>query len=153
MKGGPIYDKKIATEICLRLASGESLLHVIESEKEQAEAEGRESRYPGYSTLMLWLVDGNHGEWRDMYVQAKRASGHADVDKLADVVRKLENEQLDHRAASQMISALTWMAERKEPRSYSIKQQIDHISSDKSMSPTRIELVALDDDREDTPSS
>jgi hypothetical protein len=54
------YTDELATEICTRLASGETLLSIVESDG-----------MPAYSTVMLWVVDNRGPGFSEMYARAR----------------------------------------------------------------------------------
>lgn len=129
-KGRPTeYTPIVVKEICTRLAGGESLRSICESE-----------HMPAVPTVLLWVVQDRAG-FSEQYIQAREAAGYAHADRIIDVVEKTSTGNLDPQQARAMMDGLKWAAERMAPKRHSAKQEIDHKSSDGSMSPTRIEIV------------
>lgn len=105
------YTKQIGDEICSRLAAGESLLHICESE-----------HMPARSTILLWVVNGEHKEFSDNYRAGRQANGEAHGDRIAQLGQQVIDGALDPQAAKVAIDALKWSAERMAPRQYGAKQ-------------------------------
>lgn len=126
----------VVTEICERLAGGESLISIC-----------RDDHMPAKANVLLWVVtgrevDGTGVPFRDHYMQAREAAGFSHADRVVDVTEEVALGQLDPHAARAMLDGLKWAAERMAPKKHSPRQEIDHRSGDGSMSPSRIELVA-----------
>ena len=68
---------------------------------------------------------------------------------MIDIAEMIEGGMIEPQAAKVMMDAYKWAAERMASKHHSAKQEIDHKSSDGTMGPTRIELVAPDDHCED----
>lgn len=117
------YTQELADEICTRIADGESL-HTICAESDK----------PARSTVLLWVVNDREG-FSDQYTRAQEAQGSSDADKTRQVYDKLESKQLDPQSARVMFDILRWSAERRAPKRYGQKQEIDHRSGDGSMTP------------------
>ena len=126
------YNAKVATAICQWLAGGQSL-----------RAYCRQDGTPDLSTITRWIVA--HDEFRKQYVQAREAAGYAHADNIIDVAEAVRSGRLDPQAGRAVMDGMKWAAERMAPKTHSPKQEIDHTSSDGTMSPSRIELVAPSD--------
>jgi len=139
MAGGrpTVMTPEIQDEICQRLASGESLRSICTNEE-----------LPSVSTVMLAVVQ-DRGGFRNSYVHAREAAGFAHGDGVIEVVELVRDGTVDPQTAKAMMDGLKWAAERMAPKAHSAKQDINHTSDDGSMSPSRIELVAPDDNSED----
>ncbi len=87
-----IYSQKLATEICKRLAVGESLVEIC-----------REDKMPGYSTVMEWLAksyqsDDPRNDFPEMYARAREIQALTYADQMVaiadddsrDVLRDLD---------------------------------------------------------------
>ena len=74
-----IFSQKLATEICVRLAIGESLVEIT-----------REEKMPGYRTVMTWLFtnwpedDPRHG-FRQAYARAREAQAELYADEMVEI--------------------------------------------------------------------
>ena len=123
--------------ICLRLASGESLRSICTDED-----------MPTVSTVLLAVVQDRDG-FSEQYMQAREAAGFSHADRVADLAAIAASEGIDPQSARAAMDGFKWAAERMAPKKHSQRQEVDHTSSDQSMSPTRIELTAPgNDDRE-----
>lgn len=138
MKGRPSgYTQEIADVICERLANGESLRRICESED-----------MPSLSMVMRWL--GANAEFREQYARARELQAEFIFDQMADIADDGTNDWMasnapdcegykfnsEHVSRSKLrIDARKWMLAKMSPRKYGDKQQIDHVSSDGSMQP------------------
>lgn len=138
------------TPICHRLAGGESLHSIC-----------ADPGMPSKSTVLLWVVTGREIEdfentddrsFSDHYMRAREAGGFSHGDRVIDTVDKVASGEVDPQSARAMLDGLKWAAERMASKHHSARQEHDHTSSDKSMSPnpTRIELVSPNDHSTDT---
>ncbi|RUR48806.1 ubiquitin carboxyl-hydrolase [Vreelandella populi] len=127
------YTKAMTAKLCARLANGESLRSICLSEE-----------FPDKSTILLWVVDGEHAEFSDQYRRAREAAGYAHADRIIDTVDKVSTAELDPQSAKAMLDGLKWAAERMAPKAHSPKVLQEHTSPDGSMTPkpTTIQLVA-----------
>lgn len=117
------YTEKLAISICTRIAGGESLRNIC-----------KEANMPAVSTVLLWVVTDREG-FSEHYTQAQDAKGSYDADKTQEVYEALERGEIDSQQARVMFDILRWSAERRAPKRYGSKQQLDHTSSDGSMTP------------------
>jgi hypothetical protein len=75
------YTDELATEICARIASGESLRSIC-----------REDGKPVISTVMLWLVCGKHPQFSEQYAEARRIQAETLADELFDISDDASND-------------------------------------------------------------
>ena len=92
-KGRPsIYCEELASQICIRLATGESLVEIC-----------REDKMPGYSTIMEWLFktyesDDPRCDFPELYARAREVQAETYADQMVaiadddsgDVLRDLD---------------------------------------------------------------
>lgn len=119
-----IYTEDMAEEICKRLAGGESLRAIC-----------RDEHMPHISSVLLWVVDGKHKSFSEQYMRAREAQGFCYADNILEVTNLIGRGEMDPTSAKVIIDAYKWTAERNAPKSYGVKQQVDHVSSDSSMTP------------------
>lgn len=124
------YNSEIAEAVCSWIAGGKSL-----------RAFCRQEGTPDVTTVCRWIV--RHDEFRQQYAQAREAAGYAHGDGVIEVVELLREGGLDAQTAKAMMDGLKWAAERMAPKAHSPRQEIDHRSGDGSMTPARIEIVAV----------
>lgn len=124
------YNSDIAEKICAWLSGGKSL-----------RAFCRQPGTPDAATVCRWIV--RHEEFRKQYAQAREAAGYAHADGIIEIVEDVRSGELDHLSAKAMMDGLKWSAERMAPKAHSSRQEVDHSSTDGTMSPSRIELVPV----------
>lgn len=127
------YTQEIAEQVCSWLAGGKSL-----------RAYCRQENTPDVTTVCRWIV--RHDEFRQQYAQAREAAGYAHGDGVIEIVELLREGGLEHQTAKAMMDGLKWAAERMAPKAHGAKQEINHISTDGSMSPTSIDASKLSTD-------
>lgn len=125
-----IYTKALCDAICTRLAGGESLRSIC-----------NDDAMPTKSTVLLWVVDGEHDEFSDQYRRAREAAGYAHADSIIDAVERVNTDELRPDAARVMMDGLKWAAERMAPKAHSPRQQLEH--SGKIDQPL---VIVMDDD-------
>ena len=125
-----ILNEEMATKICERLAGGESLRSVC-----------RSNDMPAVSSVTLWVVTDRNG-FSAQYREAREAAGFAHADKIINVIERLdsletahESDRVDPQTAKVMIDGLKWAAERMAPKSHAARQDLNHTSSDGTMTP------------------
>lgn len=126
------YNEKVCDEICTRLAGGESLRSIC-----------RDDKMPAISSVLLWVVDGKHSAFSEQYTQAREAQGYSDADRIREIAAAVAGGEIEAQAARVIIDAYKWTAERNAGRAFGNKQQVDHRSSDRSMSPTATQDAVL----------
>lgn len=121
-----IYTEEMAEDICTRLANGETLRTICKM-----------AEMPAISTVLLWVVDGKHKVFSDQYRTAREAQGYYYADAMLVTANDLIDGGLEPSAAKVVIDTYKWVAERNAAKAYGAKKQVDHTSSDGTMSPTR----------------
>lgn len=114
---------EVRETICHRLAAGESLRSICTEED-----------LPAISTVLLAVVQDRDG-FSEHYMQARTAGGFSHADRVIDTVDRVATGEIDPQSARAMLDGLKWAAERMAPKHHSSRQEIDHASSDGSMSP------------------
>ncbi|NVK02442.1 MAG: hypothetical protein HWE12_12930 [Oceanospirillaceae bacterium] len=108
------YTPKLGSIICWRLAGGESLRSIC-----------RDPSMPANSTVLLWIVDGNHSDFSEQYRMAREAAGYAHADRLIEIVERVEVGELSPASARVMADQLKWSAERMAPKAHSSRQDLN----------------------------
>jgi len=75
------YTPELGTQICLKLAGGESLRSICELEE-----------MPALSTVLLWVVDGKHKEFSEQYEIARMAQAEMYADELREIADDGHND-------------------------------------------------------------
>lgn len=104
--------EKRRTEICERLAAGESLRSIC-----------ADNHIPHISNVLQAVVDDRDG-FREQYTRAREAAGYAHADKIVEVAYKLEAGDIEPAAARVMLDGLKWAAERQAPKQHSPRQEL-----------------------------
>lgn len=119
-----IYTDELAKEICLRISNGRSLSSVC-----------RDKDMPSRSLVYDWLADEEKQDFMDRYREAdlQRADFHAD--EMIEIADSVEADTAEVAKARLQIDTRKWQVARMNATKYGDKQQVDNISSDKSMSP------------------
>lgn len=104
----------ILDDICLRLASGETLCGICTDE-----------RMPGFTTVKTWLRDDE--QFRASYVRAREDQADYFADEVVDVGRSATKETAG--AVREHINALTWAASKINKSKYGDKGTDINISN------------------------
>lgn len=123
-KGGrpTIYSEALADDICLRIANGSSLNRVC-----------RAKDMPSKSNVYEWLA--KYDGFQDKYREATNQRAEFHFDEMLDIADAVEEETAAVSKAKVQIDTRKWILSRMNPTKYGDKQQVDNVSSDKSMSP------------------
>lgn len=76
-----IYTQELASEICSRIAEGESLRSVA-----------KDPKMPSVSTVCRWLLDTERKEFWEQYEKARNAQAELMFDELLDIADDGEND-------------------------------------------------------------
>lgn len=79
-----IYNDKLASEICARIAAGESMRSIC-----------RDPQMPAMSSVMLWLIDGNHKRFSDQYAISRKIQAEALADEIFDIADDGSNDWME----------------------------------------------------------
>jgi len=99
---------------------------------------------PALSTLMKWVTDSDKKDFSEQYARARDCQADYYADEIVDIADEL-SEDADSNAiqrAKLRVDSRKWKVARMSPRKYGDKSQVDHVSSDYSMQPTHVTLVA-----------
>lgn len=122
-----------ARAVCMRLTLGESLRKICDRKG-----------YPSRYAIFRWL--SSIPEFRNQYAEARELQQELLYDELFEIADNssqdyIETEQgkkldSEHVQRSRLrIDTRKWVMERMAAKRYGAKQQLDHVSSDKSMTP------------------
>lgn len=136
MRGRPSdYNEDIAAYICSEIASGRSLRSICDDDG-----------MPNKATVFRWL--SKHEIFRDQYARAQEDRTAAMAEDILEIA---DDEGIaDVQRAKLRVDARKWLMSKMAPKKYGDRQEIDHRSSDGSMTPMRIELVPLTADDNST---
>ena len=117
-----IYTDELANELCLRISNGSSLNRAC-----------RAKDMPDKATVYRW-IDTNE-KFCDKYREATNQRAEFHFDEMLDIADAVEEETAAVSKAKVQIDTRKWILSRMNPTKYGDKQQVDNVSSDKSMSP------------------
>ena len=133
------YTDKLAQEICTRIAAGESLRSICQDD-----------HIPVKSTVLLWVVNDNHG-FSDQYRVAREAAGHSHADEALDLRHRVLTGEIDAQAAKVALDALKWGAERMAPKAHSPRVQQEHsgpdggpVKTETTLDPSKLDDATLE---------
>jgi hypothetical protein len=127
------YNEKIANDICEMIANGMSVNSICKRDD-----------MPVYSTVTLWRR--KYPEFSANYDKAKQDCADLYAEEIIEIADNVTNDvaldvdgkpYIDGFAAQRakiMIDSRKWVASKLKPKSWGDKQEIDHTSSDGSMS-------------------
>ncbi|HEI8903452.1 TPA: ubiquitin carboxyl-hydrolase [Proteus mirabilis] len=125
------YLPEVADDVCALIADGESLRSVC-----------KRPGMPNTTKVMRWLRE--YPDFREQYAKAMESRADAVFEELFDIADDVTEEPAAVAKARLRIDTRKWALARMSPKKYGDKvtQDIDLKSSDGSMSPTKIVLVA-----------
>lgn len=133
------YRESLAKAICIRLMQGESLNYICQ-----------QKLYPNKSTVFRWLASND--KFCDKYQRAREIQQEHHLDELIEIADDGSNDWMEkfgkdgesigwqlngeHVQRSKLrIDSRKWIMERMAARKYGDKKQVDHKSSDGTMTP------------------
>ncbi|EML9403843.1 TPA: ubiquitin carboxyl-hydrolase [Klebsiella pneumoniae] len=129
------YLPEVASDICSLLADGESLRKVCER-----------PGMPSKTSVFRWLAE--HQEFRDQYAKATETRADAIFEEIFEIADDATEESAAVAKARLRIDTRKWALARMNPKKYGdkVSQEIDHKSSDGSMTPkpTIIQLLPVE---------
>lgn len=120
------FKQTIADEICERIADGESLRKICESED-----------MPAKTTVFRWLADERFAAFRDQYARAREAQADVFFEEIIDIADDGSNDTYqkdgaeltnhDVIARSRLrVDARKWAASKLAPKKYGEKLDLEH---------------------------
>jgi len=110
-----VYSEAIATEICQRIAAGESLVQISADE-----------HMPTRSTIMLWLATlDKYENFRTAYARARTDQADAMDARIMSTVDELLEGKIDPHTAKVAIGAFQWRASKLKPKVYGDRLEVE----------------------------
>lgn len=78
------YTEELGLQICTRLADGESLRAICETEG-----------MPSKSTVLKWVLDGNHKDFTDQYEKARQMQAESMADEIREIADDGHNDWME----------------------------------------------------------
>lgn len=132
------YSEELTSEICSRMAAGESLKSICKSDD-----------MPAMSSVFLWL--GKYKEFSDKYAKATEARADCMFEEMLEIADDGTNDYMltkdgeerynsEHVNRSRLrVDTRKWMLARMRPLKYGDKQQVEHSGSINTMSDEELE--------------
>ena len=76
-----LFTHELATEICRRIAQGDSLRYICSDDK-----------MPNKGTVLRWVIDGEHKEFSDQYAKAREVQAEILADEIFDIADDGSND-------------------------------------------------------------
>lgn len=152
MAGGrpTIYSDELVTQICMRLAEGESLLKIC-----------REDAMPSRGTIFRWLIE--NVEFKNKYEAAREMQAELFADELNEIADDGTNDWMEsadkeggvgyklngeHIQRSRLrIDTRKWIASKLKPKKYGDKIQAEHTGADGGPLQVVIQKFTPDDEK------
>ena len=129
-----IYSQELGLKICERLANGESLRAICKGEE-----------FPNISTVLRWILDGEHQEFSEQYSKARQAQAELLADEIFDIADDGSNDWMLREFAdggSQIVQnseaigrsrlrvdSRKWYLSKVLPKKFGEKSEIEHKGS------------------------
>jgi hypothetical protein len=101
------YTDKLATEICERIAQGESLKHITDEEN-----------MPSRVTVHAWLLSDKHKDFLNNYEKAREMQADVYADEMDDIAH---DPTIDTQRARLIIDTRKWTSSKLKPKKYGDK--------------------------------
>lgn len=129
-----IYSPELGLKICERLANGESLRAICKGEE-----------FPTKSTVLRWIIDGEHKDFSDQYAKAREVQAEVLADEIIEisdttklgiinelgpdglVIKTREEDMLGHRRLQ--VDTRKWYLSKVLPKKFGEKSEIEHKGS------------------------
>lgn len=105
-----IYTEELATQICSRIATGESVRSIAKDDK-----------MPNASTIHAWVLDND--SFSKQYVRAKEIGAELEAEMIEEIAW---DESLDVQRAKLITDVKKWNLSKKLPKRFGDKQFVDH---------------------------
>jgi hypothetical protein len=108
------YTPELASEICTRIASGESLRKIC-----------RSPDIPVVSTVLRWALQADQdevGDFREQYARARELQAELRADEIVDIADAAK----DAARARVRVDARKWVAAKLLPRRFGSRVALDH---------------------------
>lgn len=120
------FSEDVIAQICELIAEGKSIRAIC-----------KRKGMPAMSTVFKWLSQDE--EFAEQYARAKDQQADNLFEEVLEIADEAKPETVA--VAKLKIDARKWMAGKLRPKKYGDKLELDHHSSDGSMTPVVIELV------------
>lgn len=128
------YSEELATEICERIANGESLNKIT-----------ADAHMPSRVTVHSWLLDDERKEFLNKYESAREMQADVYADEMDDIAH---DTQIDTQRARLIIDTRKWTSSKLKPKKYGDK--LDMTTGGKELpAPVLVKFVGEDEPKDD----
>lgn len=117
------YNLELCEEICERVALGENVVKILESD----------DKFPCFKTWCSWKR--NNDELLQLYVNSVQDKSDVELKEMEEIQKELREGSLTPSQANVLIQTIKWKLAKFYPKMYGDKVEHDIKSSDGSMSP------------------
>lgn len=126
-----IYSAELGLKICQRLADGESLRAIC-----------KDDDFPTKSTVLRWILDGEHKEFSDQYAKAREIQAEVLADEIFDIADNSSNDWMERQysednvqivlnsealARSRLrVDSRKWYLSKVLPKKFGDKSEVNH---------------------------
>jgi hypothetical protein len=107
------YSETLGEEICARVATGEDIMSICESEG-----------MPAHTTLHRWR--DKYPEFGAAYARARALSGEAAEARIQRIMNDARAGKIDAQTARVLIDAEKWLASKRAPRTHGDRVEVEH---------------------------
>lgn len=141
MAGRPTnYSLDIAKEICELVSLGGDVVKILKED----------DRFPSFPTWCKWKREND--ELLKLYVNSVQDKSDIELNELNEIQQELRQGTLTPAQANVLIQTIKWKLAKFYPKMYGDKSEVDHKSSDGTMTPilkiTKEEAKQISDDLE-----
>lgn len=131
------YNLKICEEICERIQEGANIKDVLKS---------KPRKYPTFVTFSKWKRENI--ELLNLYISAQQDKAESFIEKIDEILEKVENKEMDPKVGRLMIYALQWKAAKFYPKMFAPSAKIDLTSKDKELTQQVVVMRIPDNGRD-----
>ncbi|MDE9483238.1 ubiquitin carboxyl-hydrolase [Xenorhabdus bovienii] len=126
------YLPEVADDICGLLAEGESLRSIC-----------KRPGMPNKATVFRWLAENQ--EFRDQYAHAREVQAETLIEETLEIADDCIADPAEVAKAKLRVDTRKWFITKVAPKKYGelVQQEINHRSSDGSMTPNNTDLSHL----------
>ena len=110
------YNSALASEICIRMAAGESVRRICSDKK-----------MPAFSTVMRWVHDKNQVAYKDGFSEQYRAAMQSMAQNMFDELLEIADDDAHETQRSRLkVDTTKWYLSKCLPKVFGDKLNLDH---------------------------
>lgn len=124
------YDFSLCEEVCDRIADGENIKTVLDSD----------DRYPSFPTWCKWKRE--HSELFNLYVNSIQDKGDSVDAKIDEIWKECREGTIEASTANVLIQTLKWKAAKYYPKMFGDNKNVDLTTGGEKLNqPTPIQFI------------